>query len=662
MSYATVRLINGYPRQLTYRIPEAYKADVLLHKIVLVPLQRRTEHALVCAVVDELTEKPSFAIRDIASIEAVPQDPHYHNFIMQLSSYYAIDPLILYRRMRTNLTKQEDQEAFAASSIAEQHYVQLTHEQQEVVEQLRPTIINPRFDPTVLAGVTGSGKTEIYKALIRTAYSSKKTTLLLLPEVSLAVNFTKLLEAQLPDIPVYGFHSATTAVDKRMLWQQLVVGTPLVLVGVHMPLLLPIAALGLIIVDEEHEVGFQEKKHPRINTKEAALMRAQITGIPIVLGSATPSVGSLFNCKRRNWRLCRLTHRFSGSFPQVQVIKITKSEKRKEFWISRELEQAIVQRLARQEQVILFLNRRGFSFFVQCAQCSFIFSCKFCSVTLTYHQSDNAEKVEILSCHYCSYTQKLPQSCSQCAAPEKEFLKKGLGTQQLAALVQRLFPQARVVRADADSTRNKKKWQRMCEDIVERKVDIIIGTQTITKGYHFPGVTLVGVIWAELQLSMPFYNASEVALQQLIQVAGRAGRASHDGLVMIQTFSEHEIFNYVDERNYMQFYEYEIAYRQELSYPPCIRFAEFELRHADQQTVMQDAQQCAQFLRAHARKQDWHVTVLGPAQPPVHKLQNIYLYRIYVKSSNIQHVIALYHAVRAQKRLSTLLFTPNPLS
>lgn len=655
MSYVTVRLINGYPEQLTYRVTEKLESDNLLHKIVLVPLQRRTEHALVCAVMSELPEQPTFKIRDITRLEVVPHDPHYHAFITQLSSYYAIDPLVLYRRMRASLTATQ-QEIITTESVQSCASVHLTQEQHIAIDQLQPAIIDSKFDPTVLAGVTGSGKTEVYKALMRTAHSAQKTTLLLLPEVSLAVNFTRLLQAQLPDIPVYSFHSATPAAEKRMLWQQLIAGTPLLLVGVHMPLLLPISKLGLIIIDEEHETGFQEKKHPRINTKEAALMRAQITGIPILLGSATPSISSLYTMKRRGWRLCTLTKRFAGSFPRVQVVKLTASGKRKEFWISRELESAIADRLAKKEQVILFLNRRGFSFFVQCTACSFIFSCDSCSVTLTYHQDEE------LRCHYCTYSKKLPACCPQCAAPAKEFLKKGLGTQQLAALVQRLFPQARVARADADSTRNKKKWQRMCDDIRERTLDIIVGTQTITKGYHFPGVTLVGVIWAELQLSMPFYNASEAALQQLIQVAGRAGRASDDGLVIVQTFSDHEIFKYIDERLYMEFYDYEIAYRKEIGYPPCVRFAEFELRHSDQATVKRDAQQCAKFLRAHADEHNFQVTILGPAQPPVHKLQNIYLYKIYIKSTNIQHIIALYHAARMQPRTSALLFTPNPLS
>ena len=381
----------------------------------------------------------------------------------------------------------------------------------------------------------------------------KKSSLLLLPEVSLAAQFARLLKGQLPsNIPLYSFHSATSVKEKKELWQKLLHNQPVVIVGVHMPLLLPLPHLGLIIIDEEHEVGFQEKKHPKIHTKEAAFLRAQISSIPIIAGSATPSITSLYNVEHKGWHYFELKKRFAGDFPKITVVKLTEQKGRKNFWISAELDAALAQQLAKKEQTIVFLNRRGYSFFMQCKECGFIPHCVQCSVSLTLHNKahqdaqsasikgdpsnshstanrsgnsragaahllTNRSTVDCLLCHYCAYTSPVPQSCSSCKAGASSLLKKGIGTQQVVTVLEKLFPQARIARADLDSTLNKKKWIQTIKDFEAGAIDILVGTQTITKGYHFPRVTLVGILWADINLSLPFYNAAEVTLQQLIR-------------------------------------------------------------------------------------------------------------------------------------------------
>lgn len=315
--------------------------------------------------------------------------------------------------------------------------------------------------------------------------------LLSLPEVSLALEFEQRLRKEFSEtIPLFSFHSATSAKNKKIVWQQLLDGKPVVIIGVHLPVLMPIANLGLIIIDEEHEVGYQEKKHPKINTKEAALWRAKIAQIPILLGSATPSLATLYNVKTRGWDIFHLHQRFAGSFPQIKTVSLLeKKERRKNFWITQELSQALTTCLQKKEQAIIFLNRRGFSFFVQCKNCSFVFSCLNCSVSLTLHK-DN-----LLICHYCGISCAQPTVCTQCKASADSLLKKGIGTQQVVSILQSLFPYARIGRADLDATSKKKHWQQTMADFSQGKLDILVGTQTITKGYHFPNVTLVGIIW-----------------------------------------------------------------------------------------------------------------------------------------------------------------------
>ncbi len=666
--FVTVKLLRGYAQPLTYAIPQDWPTLPKPGTLIRVPFQQRTESALVCEQFAELPKNVSFKIRPALSCELVPEDPNFHHFIEQLSRYYALDPLILYRRMRTSINEKPfEQEDSEIEEVIAAPPVTLTDEQKIAVDGITPFIDQPQFQPILIHGVTGSGKTEVYKKLIIQAHTQGKTIMLLLPEVTLAVHFTTLLRAQLPkEIAILGFHSATPISERREIWHHLIHQTPIVVVGVHMPIMLPISNLGLIIIDEEHEVGFQEKKHPRINTKEAALMRAQLYKIPIVLGSATPSISSLYNVTERGWKLFQLTQRFAGAFPKITLVKIDKEQKRRAFWISKELEAAIADRIARQEQAIIFLNRRGYSFFVQCSACSFIFTCKNCSVSLTYHY-DNTRVCptlvcHTLVCHYCSHTQPLPTQCPDCSAPEKDFVKKGLGTQQLVQILQQLFPQARIGRADADCTKNKKLWQSTVQAMREQQLDILVGTQTITKGYHFPKVTLVGIIWAELNLNMPVYNAVETTIQQIIQVAGRAGRASMHSEVIIQSFSEHPVFAYTTESAYLQFYEQEIASRREIGYPPCIRFAEIELRHDNETVIDQESRACVELLCAYAAERNWDIQILGPAQPPVHKVKNINIRRLYVRSTEMSKAITLFNLAQQQNYASSCYFTPNPVN
>jgi primosomal protein N' (replication factor Y) len=653
--YITVKLLKGYSEPLTYQVPESWDTQHLRGALVRVPLRNKTVAAVVLDAFEHFEKQPTFTIKYATAIEPMPHDPHYPSFIAQLSRYYQVDSLHLTRRIKQFLLQKET----AAPTVnAQEHHeattVTLTSEQQLVVDHVAPQITEQRYSATLLHGVTGSGKTEVYKKLItKTVLEQKKSALLLLPEVSLALAFERLLKKQLSsDLTIVSFHSATTVKEKRALWKHLLNKTPLLIVGVHLPVLLPISNLGLIIVDEEHDVGYQEKKHPRINSKEAALMRASITKIPALLGSATPSLTSLYNVKTRSWHFFELKKRFAGAFPTVEVVSLTDKKQRKNFWISQKLERAIAQRLHDREQTIIFINRRGYSFFVQCKQCSFIFQCNNCSVSLTLHGDGH------LACHYCGLTKMLPATCPTCSS--SELLKKGIGTQQAVTILQKFFPHARIERADMDSTLDKKKWQETMQGMQEGTIDILVGTQTITKGYHFPKVTLVGVLWADLNLNFPMFNAAETTLQQLIQVAGRAGRQSQESHVIVQTMTDHPVFTFLNEVNYPKFYEREIEHRSLLGYPPCKRLVEIALKHDDEQCVEQEAHLVVERLLQMVGKNA--VQILGPAKPPVYKIQNSHTQKIYLKSESMGELIQLFEKVKKDDLHCSIFFTPNPLT
>ncbi len=660
--FIQVRLLKGFPKPLLYSVPDNWPKADLVGRVVHVPIQKRTEHALI---LEQYKQKPAgnkFDIRPALALEPFPLDPHYQTFIKKLADHHQLDPLHFFKRMRKFIADEkkaiQNRSSLSKSTTSDRekcYEIILTNEQQQVVDFILPKIKKLQYTPTILHGVTGSGKTECYKAMIVETIKNNKSALLLLPEVTLALQFENIMRAQLPkNITIFGFHSVSTARDKKRLWKALLAKQPLLVIGVHLPILLPIPNLGLIVVDEEHEVGYQEKKHPHINSKEAAILRAHTAEIPIVLGSATPSISSLYNIKKHGWHFFQLKKRFAGAFPKIKTVFLTDKKFRRNFWISQKLENSIQDRLSKQEQVIIFLNRRGFSFFVQCKDCGFIFECPNCSVSLTLHNNDQ------LTCHYCKHSQTLPDKCSTCKTTKKTtFIKKGIGTQQVVSILEKLFPFARIGRADLDTTRKKKLWHETVAAFKEKKLDILVGTQTITKGYHFPGVTLVGILWADLNLHFPTYNATETTLQQLLQVAGRAGRQSEQSTVIVQAMDNHPVLKYLNEIDYLQFYASELKTRKQLGYPPYGRLAQLEIRHTNQEAAEAEANQLVEYLLSINQKMNLSVQIMGPSEPPVSKIKRTYIRKIYLKSNSPKAIKTLIRALGRLRGHIKTLFTPH---
>jgi len=714
--FVVVQLLNGFQTPLWYKIPENLVGQSLLGTVVRVPLQNRKETALVVRQAEQLDAGITFKIKEFLDLEGFPSDTKYNAFIEKIARFYFIDPLHFYQRIRNFLSEAHDadeilesheKEVLVSSSAFLQALalrsestkltsvsngspeaqedpslkIALTEEQQPIVDYVSPIIEKPIYAPTLIHGVTGSGKTEVYKRLIIKAIEEKKTVILILPEVSLSLQFQRILQQQLPNIPIVSFHSATKIAEKRSLWQGLLERTPLLIIGVHLPILLPIANLGLIIVDEEHEHGFQEKKHPKVNSKEVAIWRASIYQIPIVLGSATPSLLSLASVERNNWKFFQIKKRFAGAFPKIKKVILTgQTRSRNVFWISNELETGVRACLARKEQAIIYLNRRGYSFFVQCKECGFIFQCPHCAVSLTLHvinkrvkksnlsykipsvvsdcasnrieSMDTSDSVSLLRCHYCDYNKPLPTSCSGCKAPEKYLLKKGIGTQQLVQIFRDVFPGAIIERADMDSTTKKRSWHNTVTLFEQGKIDILIGTQTITKGYNFPLVTLVGILWADLNLHFPVYNAAETTLQQIIQVAGRAGRYRNESNVIVQVMHDHPVFDFIDEQSYLNYCKQELEVRKEIGYPPYGRLVYVELKSKNADHIERDAQiLCDQLVAINDRKK-LQVTILGPSFPVVSKVKNYEMRHIFLKSASYAPIHELINGIDTRSMTS----------
>jgi primosomal protein N' (replication factor Y) len=654
--FADVLLLNGFKQSLTYKVPAFLLDKIGVGTLVRVPLRTATYLAYVIELRPDFYA--NFEIREIIDLGRFPDDARFAEFIGKISRFYFTPQLHFFQRIRSFLSdkKEAKPEVLPVGDLSQNKLeVQLTDEQSVVVEYVRPFIKTPDYKPTLVHGVTGSGKTEVYKALIKSCMDNNKSVLMLLPEVSLSTQFERLLCQQLPDVKIFGFHSATKISQRRALWDALLKNQPILIIGVHMPIMLPINNLGLIIIDEEHESGFVEKKHPRLNSKEVALWRASIYKIPILMGSATPSLTSLHNVQTHGWKLFKITKRFKGSFPLVTkvILSSQRDQKRKNFWVSRELDVAVRQCLERGEQAMIYLNRRGYSFFVQCKNCGFIFNCPHCSVSLTLH-ADSQLSTGILRCHYCNYSKTLPSSCPECSGSGKDFLKKGVGTQQAVNIFQELFPQARIARADLDTTSKQREWHKTVEQFEQGELDILIGTQTITKGYHFPGVTLVGVLWADVNLHMPFYNACESTLQQLIQVAGRAGRVQNHSRVIIQAVQDHKIFDFLSELDYIDFCKNESQIRREVFYPPFCRLAQVELRSESAQEIDFDAVIVADFLRKMAHDLSLDVQILGPALPAISKIQNVEIRQIFLKAkqfATIHKALGLIDSVQIKSRV-----------
>jgi primosomal protein N' (replication factor Y) len=486
--------------------------------------------------------------------------------------------------------------------------------------------INDQFtqkDVVLLHGVTSSGKTQIYIRLIEQMLATGGQVLYLLPEIALTTHIVERLRRHFGNhIGVY--HSKFNDNERVEVWQKVLKGEYRIVLGARSSVFLPFENLGLIIVDEEHESSYKQyDPAPRYNARDASIFLGGLHNGKVLLGSATPSFESYYNAKTDKYGLAELHERFGGvELPQIEVVSIIEETKRKtmQSHFTSVLMQDIELALSKKEQVILFQNRRGYAPVIICKTCAYTPKCINCDVTLTYHKSSGK-----LHCHYCGYREDTPSICPACGSAHLE--QKGFGTEKVEDELTMLLPEARITRMDLDTTRTKMAFQNILNDIEEKKIDILVGTQMVAKGLDFPDITVIGIINADSLLKYPDYRANERSFQLLAQVSGRAGRRGKQGKVVIQTYDPaHRVIQQVIANDYTDLYTTEMEERKAFKYPPFYRIINLDVKHKDPEKLYHQAEYLATELRKHFADR-----VIGPEFPLINRIRNYYIKSIMLK-------------------------------
>jgi primosomal protein N' (replication factor Y) len=556
----------------------------------------------------------------------------------------------------------------------------------------------------LLHGVTGSGKTEIYLQAIAHALEQGKGAIVLVPEISLTPQTVERFKARFSSgklqTLVAVLHSHLSAGERHDEWHKIRQGRARIVIGARSAIFAPVEPLGLVIVDEEHEHTYKQEEAPRYHARDVAIVRGQMEGALVVLGSATPSMESYYNCQKGKYTLLSLPERVDDQkMPHVRVVDMRQTARggKGPPMFSPQLKEAITQRLERKEQTILFLNRRGYSTSLQCPLCGYVAECPNCSLSLTYHRPEQK-----LRCHLCGHFESVPTVCPKPKCKNPAIRYAGLGTQKVEETLGKLFPHARVKRMDADVMKRKEDYRKVLGDFRTGKIDILVGTQMIAKGLHFPNVTLVGIIHADLALHQPDFRAGERTFQLLTQVSGRAGRGDVEGEVFVQAFTPfHPAIQYARRHDFIGFYEQEIEFREQLKYPPASRVALLTLKGRNEEKVKFSAEHVRReldslrgesgkvgkwesekvdaelalgdaapatspahlptFPPAHFRD----LVIAGPAPAPLLRAETFYRYQLMLRTramSRLSHALAQITATLALPEDVTLTVDIDPVS
>ncbi|MCK8823621.1 primosomal protein N' [Fuchsiella alkaliacetigena] len=518
-----------------------------------------------------------------------------------------------------------------AEDIKTTEPLQLTAEQEEALAKLRQLRARDETGTLLLKGVTGSGKTEVYLQAIRETLARGEEAIVLVPEISLTPQTVNRFKSRFGrQVAIY--HSRLSAGERFDEWLRMKQGQAQVVVGARSAIFAPFSNLGLIVIDEEHESSYKQSDHPKYHARRVAIERARLAGALTLLGTATPALESYYRAQQGEYELVELSSRIADRpLPPVEIVDLRQELKQGNKSIfSSSLATAIEDRLAKEEQIILFLNRRGFANFVLCRECGYVLKCEHCDVSLTYHAQE-----ELLRCHYCDYQLAVPKLCPYC---QSRYIKHfGVGTQQVEEAVHSKFPTARTLRMDLDTTTYKGAHRQLLNRFKRGEADILIGTQMIAKGHDFPQITLVGVITADTALNFPDFRAAETTFQLLTQVAGRTGRGDITGQVIIQSYTpEHYSIQLAKEHDYRHFYEQEIKYRRDLAYPPFTRLINFIIRGEQESSVAQVANQLGSIMAGELSiAEQEEVDILGPSPAALAKLRGEYRWQLILKGKNL---------------------------
>ena len=632
-------IVVGLPVEgpFTYEVPDNMIKETAVGKRVWVPFGSQR---LVGFVVGLAASSPVKKTKPIYSV--IDEEPVLRADLLKttkwLSEYYfcswgeaieaALPPALKKGRIDMKQRHKPDEEDVKSSS----HLVP-TEEQGRALRTLWRDIDSGRHNVYLLHGVTASGKTEIYLQAIGRALDKNKSSIMLVPEISLTPQTIERFRARFKE-NVAVLHSHLTEAARFNEWKKLKNGTAKIVVVARSAVFAPVENLGLIVIDEEHETSYKQQDSPRYHAREVAIKRAQLTCAVVILGSATPSLESYHSAKTGSYKFLNLTKRIEDrALPSVQTIDLRQymGSFKKQAMLSRPMQEAIKSVLDKKEQAILFLNRRGFATFANCRKCGFVIKCKNCDTTLVYH----FQKRELV-CHWCNWRQKPPEICPKCNGSYISYF--GIGTEKVESEINRLFIGVHTIRMDTDATSKRGSHKEILDSFKTGQAELLVGTQMIAKGLDYPGVTLVGVVSADSALHIPDFRSGERTFSLLTQVAGRAGRGNAPGKVLVQTFTPgHYAIKYASKHDYAAFFQKEMESRKQLQLPPYTHLVRITVRSKKEGKAIESAKGLAALLKE--KKSD--IQVIGPAPSAMPRLRRQYRWDVILKAKQAEAAVGL---------------------
>ena len=535
--------------------------------------------------------------------------------------------------------KEVERNPFIHKVLKKTTNLALTDEQQEAFEKVAACIEFDEYEEFLLFGVTGSGKTEVYIQLIEKTLQKNKTSIMLVPEISLTPQTVDRFISRFGEEKIAVLHSKLSVGERYDQWKKIERGEAKIVIGARSAIFAPVKDLGIIIIDEEHDESYKSETNPRYNVKDIASYLAKRNNIPVVLGSATPDLKTYHKAQTGKIQLLELTKRANKSnLPSVTIVDLRKElANGNKSMLSEKLFTLINENLENKKQTILFLNRRGYSTFVMCRDCGYTVKCKNCNITMTFHLKENK-----LKCHYCGYERSAVNVCPECNSKNIRYF--GTGTQKLEEEIKKIFPKASTIRMDVDTVTKKNSHEEILNKFRDEKIDILIGTQMVVKGHHFPNVTLVGVIAADSSLNIDDYRASERTFQILTQVAGRAGRGEEKGQVIIQTYNPDNFsMIYAKEQNYKKFYNTEIEIRKQLRYPPFCDIIVIGLSAKTKNEVENVSNKFYNYLKMVQNQ--YQMFVFKPVPSPIDRIKNKVRWRIIIKCKLNEQIVSILNKI-----------------
>lgn len=631
--FAQVAIALPIDRVFHYSVPEKYSDCIAIGKRIFVPFQNRTIVGYVVGFSEEVEVKE---VKEIGGV--IDEKPILSEEMLKLTSWIkdnyfcswgeaieaAIPGGIKKGKVAIGMKIKDSQirlEDFPSSSP---HI--LTEEQAKALKIIIEAIEKREYKTFLLHGITASGKTEVYLQAIEEVLKKDRQAIVLVPEISLTPQTIERFVSRFGD-RVATLHSKLTPAKRFMEWKKMRDDKARIAVGARSAIFSPMRNLGLIIVDEEHETTYKQDDVPRYHARDVAETRARLNNCPLILGSATPSLESYYRAKRGEYRLIKLTKRIEERLlPKVKIVdmRMELATRKKVAIFSKVLLDAIDRTLKNGKQAIIFLNRRGFSTFVNCKKCGLVLKCKRCDTVLVYHFDEKK-----LICHYCNYRTQAPDICPKCRSGYIRYF--GLGTERVESEISHNFSHVRIARMDSDTTAKRGSHDRILGEFKAGKVSILVGTQMIAKGLDFPKVTLVGVVSADVTLNLPDFRASERTFNLLTQVGGRAGRGEDGGEVIIQTYApSHYAILAAAKHDYEKFYAEEITSRKELLFPPFINLVKVTVRARNEDLASRTAGELAEATRL----KDKSIDVAGPTPAPISRMRGYFRYNILLKDKD----------------------------